>query len=66
MIITQIMNGMQGQYSRVPMPYAYTVKSEYKQNTRMSGGVNKPLLREDSCTLRLILLQEYFSWLMKL
>jgi hypothetical protein len=65
MIIT---HGMQDQYSRVPMPsllcslyYAYAIKSEYKQCTQISGGVNKPLLREDSCALRLILLQEYFS-----
>jgi hypothetical protein len=52
---------MKDQYSRVPMPsllyslyHAYAVKSEYKQCTQMSGGVNKPLLREDSCTLQLI------------
>jgi hypothetical protein len=57
MIITQIMHDMKDQYSRVPMPsllyslyHAYAVKPEYKQCTQMSGGVNKPLLREDSCT----------------
>jgi hypothetical protein len=68
MIITQIIHGMQGQYSRVPMPsllcslyHAYAMKSEYKQCTQMLGGVNKPFLREDSCILHLILLQECFS-----
>jgi hypothetical protein len=63
MIITQKRHDVQVQYSRVSIPslrcslyHAYAVKSEYKQCTRMSGGVNKPLLREDSCTLQLILL----------
>jgi hypothetical protein len=68
-MITQIVHGMQGQYSRVPMPpllcseyHVYAVKLEYKQCKQMSGGINKPLQREeDSYTLQLILFQEYFS-----
>jgi hypothetical protein len=55
---------MQGQYSLLPSLYhAYAVKTECKQCTQMSGRFNKPLPREDSFTLHLILLQEDFSLL---
>jgi hypothetical protein len=33
------------------LSHAYAVKSEYKQCTVMTGGVNRPLVREDRRTI---------------
>jgi hypothetical protein len=62
MIITQIMHGMWDKYSRVPgsslwcvLYYVYAKKIEHKRCTEIFGGVNRPLSREDRCTLDLIL-----------